>query len=262
MIIPDIEKNTNEYKNYLEIRKLVKHVQRGDDTALSELVNKAQAGDKEAFNGIADILLPKLVLYFLSKWSSLVMGETRNNPDMELIDEDEAVSYMLLSDKPQSMSELVIGTLENVAKGLPGFRTESNLWTWVERIARHVAIDYGRAKKRLMKWEIEQAETEAYLDRLNEKRAEDGEEPIFYDQYVSSLILADPREIEKRVLFLKTVYTTQGLTRDDQEILKLFYGDKYTIAEIAEDLGKNESAIKMQKARAICILKGSDEFVT
>ncbi|NLM36749.1 MAG: sigma-70 family RNA polymerase sigma factor [Firmicutes bacterium] len=83
------------------------------------LIRKAKARDEEAFRALVE--LHKAKVYHL------LLGMLR--------DEDQA-------------QELTQETFVKAWKGLPAFRGESTLWTWLYRIAYHTAVDYLRKKKR------------------------------------------------------------------------------------------------------------------
>lgn len=83
------------------------------------LVSKAQAHDEEAFRALVE--LHKAKVYHL------LLGMLR--------DEDQA-------------QELTQETFVKAWKGLPAFRGDSTLWTWLYRIAYHTALDHLRKKKR------------------------------------------------------------------------------------------------------------------
>lgn len=91
----------------------------GRDKGEDLLVNKAKDRDEEAFR--------VLVERHQSKVYHLLLGM--------LHDEDQA-------------QELTQETFVKAWKGLPAFRGESTLWTWLYRIAYHTALDYLRKRKR------------------------------------------------------------------------------------------------------------------
>lgn len=91
----------------------------GSDQGEALLISKAQARDEEAFR--------ILVERHQSKVYHLLLGMLR--------DEDQA-------------QELTQETFVKAWKGLPAFRGDSTLWTWLYRIAYHTALDFLRKKKR------------------------------------------------------------------------------------------------------------------
>ncbi|HHW11815.1 MAG TPA: sigma-70 family RNA polymerase sigma factor [Firmicutes bacterium] len=91
----------------------------GTDQKEALLIRKAKARDEEAFRSLVE--LHKAKVYHL------LLGMLR--------DEDQA-------------QELTQETFVKAWKGLPSFRGDSTLWTWLYRIAYHTALDFLRKKKR------------------------------------------------------------------------------------------------------------------
>lgn len=91
----------------------------GNDEGEALLVSKAKARDGEAFRALVEM--------HQSKVYHLLLGMLR--------DEDQA-------------QELTQETFVKAWKGLPTFRGDSTLWTWLYRIAYHTALDYLRKRKR------------------------------------------------------------------------------------------------------------------
>lgn len=83
------------------------------------LVNRAKAGDEEAFRLIVELNQSKVY--------HLLLGMVRN--------EDQA-------------QELTQETFVKAWKGLAAFRGESTVWTWLYRIAYYTALDHLRKSKR------------------------------------------------------------------------------------------------------------------
>lgn len=82
-----------------------------------ELLERARAGDAEAFDEVVRDIFPRL-----ARWALVMAGGS-----------DEA-------------DEVVQRTLVRIHRGLGGFRGDARFTTWVHRIANHVWLDMERSR--------------------------------------------------------------------------------------------------------------------
>ncbi|HYD34896.1 MAG TPA: RNA polymerase sigma factor [Vitreimonas sp.] len=118
--------------------------------------------------------------------------------------------------------ELAQETFINCLKHLPLFRGESQIWTWMQSVARHEIADYFRKKY------AKKALNVLPLSELI------GTEPV-----------ADAHELAEKVKA-----TLKKMTAEAQELLWLKYVDGKKVADIALELGRSVKAVESDLFRA------------
>jgi RNA polymerase sigma factor (sigma-70 family) len=119
--------------------------------------------------------------------------------------------------------DILMKVFQNLAK----FEKKSKFSTWVYAITHNSCVDYLRKKKRKKKQEEER---KIYMTRLG--RPEHG------IQEKNERKSAELQEVMAQISF------------SDEEILRMKYELGMSIRDIAEELGKSESAVKMKILRA------------
>ncbi|MDQ3008385.1 MAG: sigma-70 family RNA polymerase sigma factor [bacterium] len=118
--------------------------------------------------------------------------------------------------------ELAQEVFINCLRQLPLFRGDSQLWTWMQSIARHEIADYYR--KRYAKKAIKALPLGELLD---------------------GLAVANAQETSHQVK-----HVIQQLSHETQELLLLKYVDNKKVAEIAQMMGKTTKAVEAELYRA------------
>lgn len=114
---------------------------------------------------------------------------------------------------------------------LPQFRGESPIEHWTAKLAVNVCLDLlrKRAVRREMRW-ADLGETEAALVREGFSKEESVDESII------------AKELADRLL--------ETLAPEDRVILRMLDMEERSVAEIAEILGRTQSAVKVRAMRA------------
>ena len=110
---------------------------------------------------------------------------------------------------------------------LSRFENKSKFSTWVYAITHNSCIDYLRRKKR--------------------KKSREEEEKAFFNEKINSEI-GGPERIEKKSAELNQVMSSISFC--EEEILRMKYELDMSIRDIAIELDKTESAVKMKILRA------------
>lgn len=122
-------------------------------------------------------------------------------------------------------------------KSLGTLRETEKMGSWLWKIAENAVRKYYRKRRRIGEWEIflfdEEPETADVL----------GREPAELDQIADSI-----ERMDQRNLLLPAL---KKLSRDEESLLKLYYGLGYSLVEIAEAQGKNYSSVKSMHIRAL-----------
>ena len=129
---------------------------------------------------------------------------------------------------PMDVDEIVQGSLLSALDSLPGFRGQSQLFTWVCGIARHEVMDFYRRKK------IKQI----VFSKLP-----------FLEKLVSEALGPELayQELETKT---KIVVTLKHLSEGYVQILRLKYVEGRSMAEIAEKLNLTIKAVESRLTRA------------
>ena len=129
---------------------------------------------------------------------------------------------------PMDVDEIVQDSLLSALDSLPGFRGQSQLFTWVAGIARHEVMDFYRRKK------IKQI----VFSRLP-----------FLKKLVSEALGPELayQELETKT---KIVATLKHLSEGYAQILRLKYVEGRSMAEIAEKLNLTIKAVESRLTRA------------
>ncbi len=132
--------------------------------------------------------------------------------------------YLILKDREEA-EDVVQETFVRVFKNINSFKRNSNLYTWIYRIA----INLSRDKLRKRSYDLS----------LNEE--------IIGDENVESLVehKLEMAELKSRLSSLSPIY---------REVLVLFYFQEFSIAEISSLLYEKEGTIKSRLSRARKIL--------
>jgi RNA polymerase sigma-70 factor, ECF subfamily len=144
---------------------------------------------------------------------------------------DKVYGYLLLlTGKKEVAEDLTQETFLKVYKHYDQFNGDSQMFTWLVKIARNVAIDYLRRGNRLRFFSL--------------------------DKYVVQSCQPSPVEIivkgEKTTLLYKTI---KSLKLSYQEVLILRKIKEFSIKETAMILGWSESKVKITTSRAMAALK-------
>jgi RNA polymerase sigma-70 factor, ECF subfamily len=144
---------------------------------------------------------------------------------------DKVYGYLLLlTGKKEVAEDLTQETFLKVYKHYDQFNGDSQMFTWLVKIARNVAIDYLRRVNRLRFFSL--------------------------DKYVVQSCQPSPVEIivkgEKTTLLYKTI---KSLKLSYQEVLILRKIKEFSIKETAMILGWSESKVKITTSRAMAALK-------
>ena len=118
---------------------------------------------------------------------------------------------------PSLLQDLVQDAFVKIWKGLPEFREESKLTSWIYRVATNVAIDSLRSAAR--KYESHEHDFESIVDER-----QNGESDVVN------------RELVRRGL--------EGLSADHRAVVVLALMHERTIVEVAEILGVSEGTVK------------------
>ena len=129
---------------------------------------------------------------------------------------------------PMDVDEIVQDSLLSALDSLPGFRGQSQLFTWVCGIARHEVMDFYRRKK------IKQI----VFSKLP-----------FLEKLVSEALGPELayQELETKT---KIVVTLKHLSEGYVQILRLKYVEGRSMAEIAEKLNLTIKAVESRLTRA------------
>ena len=129
---------------------------------------------------------------------------------------------------PMDVDEIVQDTLLSALDSLPGFKGQSQLFTWVGGIARHEIVDFYRRKK------IKQI----VFSKLP-----------FLEKLVSQALGPELayQELETKTKILATL---KRLSEGYAQILRLKYVEGRSMAEIAERLNLTVKAVESRLTRA------------
>lgn len=129
---------------------------------------------------------------------------------------------------PMDVDEIVQDSLLSALDSLPGFRGQSQLFTWVCGIARHEVLDFYRRKK------IKQI----VFSKLP-----------FLEKLVSQALGPELayQELETKTKILNTL---KNLSEGYAQILRLKYVEGRSMAEIAEKLNLTIKAVESRLTRA------------
>ncbi|WLR53739.1 RNA polymerase sigma factor [Mesobacillus subterraneus] len=144
---------------------------------------------------------------------------------------DKVYGYLLLlTGKKEVAEDLTQETFLRVYKHIHQFNGDSQIFTWIVKIARNVAIDHLRRRRRLRFFSL--------------------------DKYVIESCQPSPVEIivkgEKTSLLYKGI---KALKLNYQEVLILRKIKEFSIKETAVILGWSESKVKITTSRAMAALK-------
>jgi len=174
----------------------------------AELVRRFQAGDASAFAAL------------LAHHEPQVLGLLRR----------------LVRDA-STAEDLCQETFLRVLKGLPHFRAESGLGTWIYRVAHNAAVDHLRAR-----------EPGDSLDA----RAEEGYDPPAAGP-------EPPAAVQEGEMRRAVDAALSTLPAPQREVLHLLYWDELSVAEIAGVTGLPEGTVKTHLFRGRQALRGKVE---
>ena len=127
--------------------------------------------------------------------------------------------WRITGDRP-SAEDLCQETFLKVLKGLPSFRKDSSLKTWIFRVAHNTATDHLRGSK---------PEAGA-LDEEVLSTAETSPGPL--------------RHVQDRQVQEAVERAMQNLSRDQRAVLHMLYWDEMTVSEIASAMRMPEGTVK------------------
>lgn len=173
------------------------------DSDEQRLVERFAAGDHAAFERLVD------------RYQSQVAG----------------MAYRLLG-WPDEIDDVVQDVFVAVFKGLPGFRREARLSSWLTRIVVNTCRSHGRRRRLLLRWLPRLRARNAALDGLSHRSA------------TEQLPLAD-REVFDRVR--AAVRQMPDMYR---EVVVLRYLEQMSAAEVAEALAVSINTVEVRLHRA------------
>lgn len=138
---------------------------------------------------------------------------------------------------PATAEDLCQETFLRVLRGLPHFRAESGLKTWIYRVAHNAATDYLRGRG---------------PDDSLDTHAESGFEPADPGP-------APPASVEENELRRAIETAMETLSAAQREVLHLLYWGDLSVIEIARVTGLPEGTVKTHLFRARKALRGKVE---
>lgn len=132
---------------------------------------------------------------------------------------------------PEEVEDAVQEIAERILRGLPRFRGESSLSTWVYSVARHTCLDVRRRRRRPS---AEPSDVEPATDQV---------EDLPDDAFGIS------------VLACRTALALQRLTPAQRDVVLLRLGEGLSTKETAEQLGVTVDSVKARLRRARVLLR-------
>lgn len=173
---------------------------------------------------------------------------SKNLPEELLIDfalSGNQRAYTLIFERHEHMLRKVIGrylhqveeieeclqdTLVRMYRGLPNFRREAKMSTWLHQIATFTAINYYRSKTR--QYSMTSVETMADYNQLQ-------------DLEPSVMV-----KLQHNDLAYWIQDALQSLSKSDATVLQQYYLNEWSVDEICQATGLTESNIKTRLMRA------------